>query len=38
LIKGKKAREAMVERLVGYAVALIDAERKRRAATVSVKK
>lgn len=31
LIKGRKAREAMVERLVEYAVALIESERKRRA-------
>lgn len=31
LINGRKAREAMVERLVGYAVALIESERKRRA-------
>jgi len=33
LIDGQKSREAMAERLVGYAVALIEAERKRRAAT-----
>src|SRR5512135_3380768 len=32
LLDGQKAREAMTERLVGYAVALIGAERKRRAA------
>ena len=32
LIKGRQAREQMVERLVGYALALIEAERKRRAA------
>ncbi len=30
LLKGQKAREALVERLVGYATALIQSERKRR--------
>jgi AcrR family transcriptional regulator len=34
LLEGQKARETMAERLVGYAVALIEAERKRRAATL----
>ena len=38
LIGGQKARELMAERLVGYAVALIESERKRRAATVRSKK
>jgi TetR/AcrR family transcriptional regulator, regulator of cefoperazone and chloramphenicol sensitivity len=32
LIQGRQAREQMVERLVGYALALIEAERGRRAA------
>jgi hypothetical protein len=32
LIDGQKARETMVERLVGYGVALVEAERKRRGA------
>ena len=31
LVKGKKAKDAMVERLVGYAKALIESERVRRA-------
>lgn len=31
LIKGKHAKEAMVERLVGYALAIIESERTRRA-------
>jgi len=31
LVKGKKAKDAMVERLVGYAMALIESERVRRA-------
>ncbi len=30
LVDGQKARETMVERLVGYGVALVEAERKRR--------
>ncbi|HUX89463.1 MAG TPA: CerR family C-terminal domain-containing protein [Gallionellaceae bacterium] len=38
LIDGQKSRETMVERLVGYAGAMIDAERKRRAAAARVKK
>ena len=38
LIDGQKSRETMVERLVGYAGAIIDAERKRRAASARVKK
>lgn len=38
LIGGKHAREAMVERLVGYAVALIEAERARRASAARSKK
>ncbi len=38
LLDGQKAREAMAERLVEYAVALIEAERKRRAAPVRAKK
>lgn len=38
LIDGQKSREAMAERLVGYAVALIDAERKRRTTTGRAKK
>jgi AcrR family transcriptional regulator len=38
LIDGKKSREMMAERLTGYAGALIEAERKRRAATVRIKK
>lgn len=33
LIDGQKSRELMAERLVGYAVALIEAEQKRRAVT-----
>ncbi|MDO8926659.1 MAG: CerR family C-terminal domain-containing protein [Sideroxyarcus sp.] len=37
LLGGQKAQETMVERLVGYAVALIEAERKRRAATDKTK-
>ena len=37
LIAGQKSRETMAERLVGYAVALIEAERKRRAAAGRVK-
>ena len=32
LIQGRQAKEQMVERLVGYSLALIEAERKRRAA------
>jgi len=31
LVKGKHAREAMIERLVGYALAVIESERSRRA-------
>ena len=31
LVKGKHAREAMIERLVGYALAVIESERTRRA-------
>lgn len=38
LVDGQKARETMVERLVGYGVALVDAERKRRAASGRAKK
>lgn len=38
LIDGQKAREAMAARLVDYAVALIEAERKRRAASGRAKK
>ncbi len=38
LIVGQKARETMAENLVGYAVALIEAERKRRAAAGRAKK
>lgn len=38
LLDGQKAREAMAERLVDYAVALIEAERKRRASSKQVKK
>ena len=38
LINGKKARETMVERLVGYAIALIGAERDRRASATRAKK
>lgn len=38
LIKGKEARVVMVERLVGYAFALIEADRKRRAAAASANK
>jgi len=38
LLDGQKSREAMAERLVGYAVALIEAERKRRTAAARAKK
>ena len=38
LIDGQKSREMMTERLVGYAVAMTDAERKRRAAALRLKK
>lgn len=38
LIKGKKAKEANVERLVEYAMALIEFDRKRRAMTASAHK
>jgi hypothetical protein len=38
LIDGQKSREAMVQRLVAYAGALIDAEVRHRAAKVSAKK
>lgn len=38
LIDGQKSRETMTERLVGYAEALIEAERKRRGVTGRVKK
>jgi hypothetical protein len=38
LVDGQKARETMVERLVGYGVALVEAERKRRAASGRAKK
>lgn len=38
LVDGQKARESMAERLVEYAVALIESERKRRTATVRSKK
>jgi len=38
LIDGQKSRESMVERLVAYAGAIIETERKRRAASARVKK
>jgi AcrR family transcriptional regulator len=38
LIDGQKSRETMAERLVSYAVALIEAERKRRTTTGRAKK
>lgn len=38
LLNGQKAQEVMVERLVGYALALIEAERKRRAPQGAAKK
>jgi AcrR family transcriptional regulator len=38
LIDGQKSRETMTERLVGYAEALINAERKRRSTSERVKK
>lgn len=38
LLVGKKTREAMAGRLVDYAIALIEAERKRRAALARAKK
>lgn len=38
LIDGQKSRELMAERLVGYAVALVEAERKRRAVGGRAKK
>lgn len=38
LVEGQKAQELMAERLTGYAAALIDAERKRRAAAARTKK
>jgi len=38
LVDGNKSRDTMVERLVEYAEALIDADRKRRAASGRVKK
>ena len=38
LIDGQKSRETMTERLVGYAGAMVDAERKRRSAALRVKK
>jgi AcrR family transcriptional regulator len=38
LVNGQKAQEIMSERLTGYAVAMIEAERKRRAAAVRAKK
>ena len=38
LLGGQKAQEVMVERLVGYATALIEAERKRRAAVTKARK
>ena len=38
LFGGQKARELMAERLVGYAVALIESERKRRASITRSKK
>jgi AcrR family transcriptional regulator len=37
LIKGKQAKETMAQRLVGYAVALIEAERARRSTLASKK-
>ena len=38
LVSGQKAQEVMAERLSGYASALIEAERKRRAAAAKAKK
>jgi hypothetical protein len=38
LLNGKNAKAEMVERLVGYAVALIEAECKRRAAATRSRK
>jgi AcrR family transcriptional regulator len=38
LIEGKNSREAMAERLVGYAIALIESEHKRRTASGRSKK
>jgi hypothetical protein len=38
LVSGQKAQELMAERLALYAVALIEADRKRRAAVVRAKK
>jgi AcrR family transcriptional regulator len=38
LTKGQKAKEAMTERLVDYAMALIDSERKRRAVVANAHK
>lgn len=38
LVSGKNAKEAMVERLTGYAAALIEAERKRRGVAGRAKK
>ena len=38
LVKGKAARVEMVDRLVGYGLALIESERKRRGAAVRAKK
>jgi len=37
LVKGKKAKDAMVERLVGYAMALIESERVRRTELIQAK-
>jgi len=38
LLEGQKAQEVMAERLVEYAIALIESERKRRAASARAKK
>lgn len=38
LVDGQKARETMVERLVGYGVVLVEGERKRRGAATRMKK
>jgi len=38
LVDGQKARESMTERLVGYAISLIEAERVRRATGARSKK
>ena len=38
LVSGQAAQETMVERLTGYAVALIESDRKRRTVTASAHK